>query len=430
MGYKHTTLGGHNDPASISISRAEYNSLVRTVLPDLQPCQTIDQRRMQLRESREYELLKKSLFSGGITPETLALLISGAGESAPQNDNKVSAWADEDFDENPYGTGYFARNETSWKYGNSTTGGQALRTGLGTYITGQAHLRIPSSQPPHRQVSYGAVTSSVPEDTAYDEADSMDGSHMCATNNESNVQRTLYFTGFPARTTYRDLLSVIKGGKVLSVNLRSEKSATVTFLDAAADYLTWTKRNDIYLNSKRVDVRWADRQFRLNQHINRKVANGATRNLCIRGAASRGLSEQRIRDDMEHIHNLVIVDITYRNSADDAYISMNSVHNALFARTCMMSRSTYKGCKIEFYPDECDVPIPPPVQRPTAPQQKSMGGKNFETLNRFGMLGLDDGGSSDEENRGPITARVNDDDEEEDFDDEPLDWSRRGVSLG
>lgn len=248
----------------------------------------------------------------------------------------------------------------------------------------------------------------------------------------NNTQRTLYLAGFPARTTYRDLLSVIKGGKIISINLRSEKSATVTFLDAAADYLTWTKRNDIYLHCKRVDVRWADRQFRLNQHIANKIANGATRNLCIRGAASHGLTAERIQEDMEHIHGLVIVDITYRNSSGDAYVSTNSVHNALFARTCMMSRSTYKGCKIEFYPDECDSPIPLPAPRPTVNKQRELGGKGFETMNRFGMLGLDDSRSSDEENHGPIPSQAQDedDDEEDDqLDDETLDWSHQGVSL-
>jgi hypothetical protein len=240
---------------------------------------------------------------------------------------------------------------------------------------------------------------------------------MCGTSG-INTQRTLYFSNFPAGTTYRDLLSVIKGGKVLSINLRSEKSATVTFFDAAADYLTWTKRNDIYLNAKRVDVRWADRQFRLNGHISKKVLGGATRNLCIRGALSNDLSEQRIRDDMEHIHNLVIVDITYQGS--DAYVSTNSIHNALFARTCMMSRSTYKGCKIEFYPDECDTALPLPAAKIFAPEKQTIQGKGLETVNRFGMLGIDDGGSSDEENHGPIAPRVDDEEEDE----ETLRWSQ------
>ena len=67
-------------------------------------------------------------------------------------------------------------------------------------------------------------------------------------------RRTLYLSGFSERTTYHDLLSVIKGGKLLSVNIRPERSASVTFLQGAAEFLTWTKRNDIYLHTKRVSL--------------------------------------------------------------------------------------------------------------------------------------------------------------------------------
>lgn len=330
----------------------------------------------------------------------------------PQSSNpKINAWCDE-FDDNPYGA-HHPSNEMT--YGGDGSSTHQIQPGMGAYLTGQAQLQVPNK--PQRQVSYGPAPSSVPDDTAYGEADSYDDTQMCGTSG-INTQRTLYFSNLPAGTTYRDLLSVIKGGKILSINLRSEKSATVTFFDAAADYLTWTKRNDIYLNAKRVDVRWADRQFRLNGHISKKVLGGATRNLCIRSALSNGLSEQRIRDDMEHIHNLVIVDITYQGS--DAYVSTNSIHNALFARTCMMSRSTYKGCKIEFYPDECDVALPVPAPKTFAPEKQRIQGKGLETVNRFGMLEIDDGGSSDEENRGPIVARVDDEEDDE----ETLGWSQ------
>lgn len=88
-----------------------------------------------------------------------------------------------------------------------------------------------------------------------DEYDDGNNNHIVPGANfvsNGNEKRTLYFHGFSDRTTYRDLLSVIKGGKLLSVNLRAERSATVTFLEGASDFLTWAKRNDIYLNSKRV----------------------------------------------------------------------------------------------------------------------------------------------------------------------------------
>lgn len=63
-------------------------------------------------------------------------------------------------------------------------------------------------------------------------------------------------------------------------------------------------------------------------------------------------------------------------------------------------------------------------------QQQRAGGKGFETMNRFGMLELDDDGSSDEENRGPnMSARCDDDDDDDKLDDEALDWSHQGVGV-
>lgn len=104
-----------------------------------------------------------------------------------------------------------------------------------------------------------------------------------------------------------------------------------------------SKLEYLLLTLCQIEVKWADRQYRLNGHIYNKILGGATRNIIVHNAVSNGLTEASIRADMDHIHNLDIIDVQYRN--DDAYVSTNSVHNALFARTCMMSRTAYKGCK-------------------------------------------------------------------------------------
>ena len=132
-----------------------------------------------------------------------------------------------------------------------------LAPGSGPYHNGslqppQAHHRMSNLQ---RQTSYGL--SSIADEHAFDDdADYLDeanhASHDFSGVPPGNDRRTLYLSGFSERTTYRDLLSVIKGGKLLSVNLRPERSATITFLDGAAEFLAWAKRNDIYLNAKRV----------------------------------------------------------------------------------------------------------------------------------------------------------------------------------
>ena len=109
---------------------------------------------------------------------------------------------------------------------------------------------------------------------------------------------------------------------------------------------------------------------------------------------------------MDHIHNLVVIDVNFWGG--DAYISMNSIHNALFARTCMISRSTYKGCKIGFYRDECDVPLPARTYTSKAAAPAPVKKKALLT-NRFDMLNMDGTeASSDGENRAPSESGSDD----------------------
>ncbi|KAK4956464.1 hypothetical protein LTR10_005989 [Elasticomyces elasticus] len=374
--------------------------------------------RRYLRTSREFELLKAALFQGGITAETLALLISGVNDNESRKDSGslANAWTDDTTNQVPLqgqaSTQQYAGmdREMPWRQSGPMTT-YNLAPGSGPYHNGhggpplhhQSNLRVPPSS---RQVSYGAPPSSIPDEGAFDDTGSMPEEGTNIAGGSKQDRRTIYFAGLSDKTTYRDLLSVIKGGKVLSVNMRSERSATVTFLDGAAEFLAWAKRNDIYLHSKRVEVRWADRQYRLNGHIQNKILNGATRNVVIHNASASSLTEYKIREDMDHIHNLVLIDVTFRNG--DAYVSMNSVHNALFARTCMMSRTTYKGCKVEFVRDECDVPLPAPAQRARAPPAQPPK-KKFPVANRFDLINTDgDERSSDEENKTPVEAGSDD----------------------
>jgi hypothetical protein len=118
----------------------------------------------------------------------------------------------------------------------------------------------------------------------------------------------------------------------------------------------------------------------------------------VRGIAGKVTADQ-IRDHLDHIHNLIVVDIYFKGG--DAYISTNSIHNALFARTCMMSRTVYKGTRVEYYPDECAVPLPRPVKaqtpNPRAPARAPM--KHMPVVNQYALLdtGSDDDSESEEE---------------------------------
>ena len=356
----------------------------------------------QLRISREYDALKAALFQGGVTAETIDLLIAGAHTT----DGRKDSHADDPKYSPPLESG------PGWKPNGNTSGTHSAHGG--GYSNGCSNSRRPSQQHGfQRQVSYGFHGLDDPGTDDYEASLNGDGTghrnFSGKQGDQNSTARTLYFSGLSDRTTLRDLLSVIKGGKLLSINMRGG-SATVSFHSGAAEFLAWAKRNDLYLQAKRIEVKWADRQFRLNGHVGDKIALGATRNLVIRHAVDRGLTEEQIRDDMEHIHNLAIIDVTFRQG--DAFVCTNAIHNALYARTCMMSRSTYRGCKVEFFPDECDVPLP---QRKVTPQYNATHAgatrpkAHAPPINRFNLLNMDGTeASSDEENQTP-SEHISDD---------------------
>ncbi|KAL1952806.1 hypothetical protein VTO42DRAFT_4233 [Malbranchea cinnamomea] len=163
--------------------------------------------------------------------------------------------------------------------------------------------------------------------------------------------------------------------------------ASVTFADAKAanEYLTYVKRRNVYILGKPIDASWSERQFHFPAYMSAQLSHGASRNLVIRGVHP-DLSEDRIRADLDHIHNLIIINITY--SGGNAYISTNSVQKASFARTCMRSRVPYNSLRIEYYPDECAEPLPKvqTVSRREVPQPVT---RLNPMANRFEMLSFD-----------------------------------------
>lgn len=128
-------------------------------------------------------------------------------------------------------------------------------------------------------------------------------------------------------------------------------------------------------------------------HVSKKIANGATRNLVVQGIAGK-LTANQIREHLDHIHNLVVVDIYFSNG--NAYISTNSIHNALFAKTCMMSRTAYKGARIDHYPDECDAPIPRPESKVSASTPR-VSMKPVPIANQYTVLATESDSNSDSE---------------------------------
>jgi hypothetical protein len=65
-------------------------------------------------------------------------------------------------------------------------------------------------------------------------------------------RRTLLVTNLSDRTTHKDLAAVVRGGRLLEIYIRNDRSATISFVEGAAEFLAYVKRNDIYLHTKRV----------------------------------------------------------------------------------------------------------------------------------------------------------------------------------
>jgi hypothetical protein len=154
-----------------------------------------------------------------------------------------------------------------------------------------------------------------------------------------------------------------------------------------------------------VEVSWNDRQFYLPPFVRAKINNGASRNLVIY-KVNPHITEWLIRKDLDHIHNLIVITVKFKHG--NAYISTNSVHNALFARSCMMSRLTYKGMKIAFYPDGCTEPLAKvPIRLKKEVQVPSK--KSVSALNRFQLLspdGVEEDASDHEQAKPDWTATM------------------------
>lgn len=155
---------------------------------------------------------------------------------------------------------------------------------------------------------------------------------------ERVCRRTLRILNIPGGATHTSLAAVIRGGPLLEIYIRTyDHSAMVSFLypaDATA-FFDHVQKYGLYIKQTQLSVCWAERQFVLPGHVANKIGNGATRNIVIR-RCNLTITEKMIREDLDHIHNIVVLKVEFIGGS--CYIGTNSVHNALFARTCMISR--------------------------------------------------------------------------------------------
>jgi hypothetical protein len=102
----------------------------------------------------------------------------------------------------------------------------------------------------------------------------------------NHEDRTILLTGLSNRTTLADITKAIRGGQLLNLYIREqERTARVSFVNpmAAEAFLIYSKRTDLYIRGKRVEVSRSERQRFMPGHVEHKIVRfGASRNLVIR----------------------------------------------------------------------------------------------------------------------------------------------------
>lgn len=385
--------------------------------------------------------LKQSLISGGIDPEHLEvpynskslliytdrsqILIRGGSSSLapvntyPEDESQVDGGVDI-FTRPPKTQIRMSRpNGESWADSTLDWSPRSTGNGFGGYAKSKAPFNSRHN------------SSAREDDISWDPDLDKDDGNLAVSRVERKryareEKRTILVKNLAPNTTHQDIFQIARGGLVLDVFLRmNERNASVSFVEGvvAQSFMNYVKRNDVHIHGKRVsssfsfnvfclqadamfqlEFVWNDRQFILPGHVANKIGIGATRNLIIRNVHPN-ITADRLREDLDHIHNLIIVDLSFQHG--DAYISLNSIHNSLFARTCMMSRVTYKGMKIDWYPDECCQALPKPQYLPKkeslAPPQAK---KSNSRMNRFQMLNMDGDDTEEGSEEGEILSEL------------------------
>jgi hypothetical protein len=113
---------------------------------------------------------------------------------------------------------------------------------------------ISSGIQPRQHNSYNKLHSFSVPNSSIESTEKDEDSNETSQRIPLHDQRTIVITNLSDRTTHKDLTSIIRGGRLLDVFLRNDRSATVSFVEGAADFLAYVKRNDIYLHQKRVSL--------------------------------------------------------------------------------------------------------------------------------------------------------------------------------
>ncbi|KAL3712279.1 hypothetical protein TMatcc_000977 [Talaromyces marneffei ATCC 18224] len=404
--YHYKNLGQHLFQASLNSTMDFFASQPETV--------TIlkSQYENLLRAARQFENLRNSLLRGGVSSEDLDVLV---------NDAVAPLAVDEKPVQKSYGQNHHSTKGASLSTRRVSSGAipVSIRPNHKPSHKTHKHDIFPYEDRFEDDVNDEQVEIDEAEDQ-YPQANDEQQSPGADEFDDNDKQSTIEMRNLPERCTHLDITKSVRGGALVQIFMRfTERAARITFVDAAAacEFLARGKRVGFSIHNKKVDLSWSGHQFTVRPYIKQSITlNGATRNLIIKNTNSN-ITPALIREHLDHIHNLIVINIKVDHMNRSICICTNSVHNAMFARSCMRSRAVYKGMKIDFGADECaeswpSTPVPSSSLSATAPEyqasstlprvkgrmqlQQRQSSAGCSISNRFDLLSLDSGGTDSE----------------------------------
>ncbi|KAJ6786926.1 hypothetical protein PWT90_00068 [Aphanocladium album] len=283
----------------------------------------------------KYDKLCQNLIRGGVDTDTLEILSKNNGSQGSETDlfEGCDSFEETQTDSSPEST------VVNYRGRSFPTGGPFYTVRKPTNITPDSEAESDSFS---ESVVSNDENSLVPDDSA----------SVVAPRHpyQQNAKRTLQLGNLPPNTSRKDVVAVIRGGPVVDIYFHfKEHRAAVSFIhgDHAQKYYEFAQSTGVYIRGSLIHVSWNSRHFILAPYISQQLRGGASRNLVVRHY-DRRITAESIREDLEHIHNLAVIDVEF--SGLDCFLKTNSITAASFARTFMMSRLV---SRIEWAPDEC-----------------------------------------------------------------------------
>ncbi|KAM0562654.1 hypothetical protein ACHAPJ_002344 [Fusarium lateritium] len=290
------------EPQCVNISQEEYGGLIAM--------------------AHRYVCLRQNLSENGVDDATLDLL------SQPMP-GQHTASSDPEHVDQPSSTSYVPNTQVSpYRTRPGAAFGRSSQ-GRGPSVDGNRYRKDSSQPSGYSDDSLDHHSRSIPAgDKRPDSSKLLDRS----------AQRSVQLSNLVPGVTHGDITAAVRGGPLLDIFLRTKDcSATVSFVyeaDAVA-FLDHSRKQGLYIKDRQVPTKWADHQFFLKGHVAYRITKGASRNFVIR-KRDPNLTAQGIRDDLEHIHGLRVIDTKF--DKDSCFVSTNSINAAIFAQSCLMSR--------------------------------------------------------------------------------------------